>query len=148
MLRRADRVPFALRDHADEIALAQDARAGNVGDRSFVEARDLRARSINALAARANNASVDHPRQAHVLQVNVFAAHFVGNVVSRGTLAHQFVIRDGLQRRRTGECEAERLITDKLTVGDGARGAHHGDDSSRYSKVFDRRAEFFRRELQ
>ena len=86
-----------------------------------------------------------------MLQVNVFAAHFVRNVVSRGALADQLVIRDRFQRRRSGECEAERLIADQFAVCDGTRAARrifHPDGTARYRQALDGRVEFFRRKLE
>ncbi len=80
--RGAHRVPFRVRHHADEIAFAQHARAGDVGDRTLVDARHLRARAVRRLPARPHDAPVDHPRQPQVLDVDVLAAHFIRDVVA------------------------------------------------------------------
>ena len=143
--RRADRVPFALGDDADEIAFAHDASAGDVRERIVVEGCNFRARAVRALAARPHYASVQHAGQAHVLQIDIRAAHFAGNVVARRARADEFVIRHGLQQRFSGEGQIEVLVADEFAVGDGFRAESCGHDALRDRQAFHRRVEFLRR---
>ena len=84
--------PIRGRDHADEVALAQHPRAGNIGKRAFVDADHSGAGSIGALAARAHDASVHHAGHAQVLDVVVAGTDLASKVGARWTLAHQAIL--------------------------------------------------------
>ena len=60
--RRANRIPLALRDYADEVARVNYPDTRNCRDRSFVDARDILPHPRRTrLAARADHAAVQHP---------------------------------------------------------------------------------------
>ena len=86
------RVPFLLRDNADEVALAHDARGRNVLDRAFVDGERLGARTVGALPARQHHAAVHHVWQSHVLHVDVFAGHLVRQIDPRNAGADERVL--------------------------------------------------------
>jgi hypothetical protein len=112
-----DGVPLALRDNAEEVALAHDPRR-DVLDRVLVDADRLGAGAVSALAARAHHAAVQHAGQPHVLHVQVGPARLVRNVDARNVAADQRVAVDRLLRRGAGELDVERLVADERPVAD------------------------------
>lgn len=112
-----DRVPLAFGDNTDKIALADDARARNVGDRALVDAQRLRKRAERALPARQDGAPVEHPRHAHVLHVRVLRAHLGRDIDAWDIGADEPVLARMLLRRRPGEPDLERLLAEELAIG-------------------------------
>jgi hypothetical protein len=127
--RGLDRVPLARGDDADEVALAHDPGARNIGDRALVDAQGLRAGAVGALPARTHDPTVQHVGHAHVLHVHVGAARLGRNVDARHARADELVAVDRLLRRRAGELDVEPLVAEELAVGDRAGGVtvdrHH-----------------------
>ena len=82
-LRGLDRIPLVLRDHADEIALADDARGRDVLDRTFVDAQRLGAGPERALSARQHHAAVEHVGNTQMMDELVASAHLVRQVDAR-----------------------------------------------------------------
>ena len=137
-----DGIPLALGHHADQIALAQDTRAGNVLDRALVDAQRLGAGAVGALPARPHHPAVQHVGHAHMLHVGVFGADLVGQIEPRHPRAHQLVLADRLARRGAGEREMHRLVAEKIAVAHRPAGiAGDRDDAFRYRQVGNRRAQ-------
>src|SRR5439155_396729 len=59
-LSRLDGVPFALGNHADEVALAHNPPAGNVLDRAFIDTRRLCTGAKGALTTRQHDTAMQH----------------------------------------------------------------------------------------
>ncbi len=116
LLCRLYRTPFALRDHAEEIALAHDPDdPHDILDRAFVDALELGTEGRGP-----NNASVQHAGHAEVLHVGEASRHLVGNVDARHRLSHEPEILGVLAGRGLGriELERKRLATDERAVAD------------------------------
>ena len=120
--RGLDRVPLALRDDADEVALAHDPRAGNGGNRALVDAQGLGAVTIGALPAWPHDAAVQHVGHAHLLHVDVSSGHLVRDIDARHARPHELVPVDRLLRRDAGELDVERLVAEQRAVAHGAAG--------------------------
>jgi hypothetical protein len=104
---------------------------------------------MGALAARTNDASVQHAWQPHVLHVDVAAAHLLGNVVARRRPADQPILARRLHRCRAADGEVELPAANQVAVGDGPlRFAGDRDDAARDRQLLDRSTEALRRELQ
>src|SRR5579862_41859 len=122
-------------------------------DGSFVDARNFRARAVRALAARTNDSSVQHSRQTNVLEINIFAADLIWNVISRGAGADQFVVGDRFQRRGAREGQIETLVSDQLTIRDRLSWTAtvwpcSRNDALRYRELIDGDLQFSRSHLQ
>ena len=131
LLRRADRVPFALSDDAEEVLAADDPGAM----RRLAVAEQLRAEP-----RRPDHAAVQHPRHADVLNVEMLARHLARNVDARHRPADDLVLARRLRPRSAklepesgslafdGDRDAEQAAFDELAVGDSPRGvAVHAD---------------------
>src|SRR2546426_511113 len=92
-LGRTHRVPFARRDHRDEILLPHHARAADRLDRGLVQAAYLA-----RCARRPDDPRVQHALDAHVGDELVRAVDLPGDVAAREGLAHHpvFLRRLGL----------------------------------------------------
>ncbi len=148
-LRGLDRVPLLRGDHADEVALAHDARGRDVPDRAFVDRKRLGASAIGALATRQHDAAVQHVGQAHVLHVDVFAGHLVRQIDTRHPRAYQRVAVRRLDRRGARELDVERLVAKEVAVLDRAvRLAVDRNDALRYDQAPGLHAELGRGERE
>ena len=121
-----DGIPFALGDHSDEVALAHDSNAGNVGDRALIDAHRFRAGTIGALSTGQHDAAVPHARHAQLLNADELAAHLVRNVDTRHRFSHEGIAARRFARRRTGDLRLEQPIAQQLAIGDGAGRLAHG----------------------
>src|SRR5262249_12606922 len=84
---RLDRLLLALRDDADEAAVAHDSDDSRHGlDRGVVEYFELR-----AVTRRAHRTAVQHARQANVLNVGGAAGNFSRDIQSLNRLSHKLV---------------------------------------------------------
>ncbi len=145
----ANRVPFPLGDDTDEIAFAHHARAGNIGNRAFIDARDFGAKAVGALPARTHDAAVQHVGHSDVLHVHVLATDLVGDIDARHVAADKLVVGDRLLRRLARHLHVELPVADECAVGDGtgriAVDRHH---ALRHPKTLDGRAELLGCKLQ
>ena len=120
--RGLDRVPLALGDDADEVALAHDRAPGMAAIELSSMLKRLGAVAIGALPARPHDAAVQHVGHAHLLHVDVSSGHLVRDIDARHARAHELVPVDRLLRRDAGELDVERLVAEQLAVADGAAG--------------------------
>ena len=148
--RRLDRVVLVRRDDGDEIAPANDLRAGQVLDRALVDREHLDTRAVGTLAARADETRVNHARQPDVLDVRVGARHLVGDVEPRRARRHELVVvrvlrrRDRRVQRLRAHRHVEHLAADQLPVRDGLAATRH--DAARDGQARYRNAELRRRQ--
>src|SRR6266699_3856950 len=66
-----DRVVLARSDDAEEVARPHDPDAGDVPDRAHVDREDRCGGAVTALAARADDAPVQHPGDVDVVDIRV-----------------------------------------------------------------------------
>ena len=101
--RRADRIPFALGHHTDEILPPNDSHTGDVLDRLLVDAQHLRDTDAQrTLTARPDNPPMQHTWEAHVLDVDIRPGHLVRRIEPRHLRPHDSVFAAGLWRRIVG----------------------------------------------
>jgi hypothetical protein len=122
-LSRLDGVPFALGNHADEVALSHNPRAGNVLDRAFIDARRLGTGTKGALTTRQHDAAMQHSWHADVLHVHLPARHLVDDVDARYPRADELIAARRLLRCGAGELDTKRLVAEQVAVFDRAAAA-------------------------
>ncbi len=145
--RRLDRVLLVRCDDADEVALADDARALDLLDRALVDLQRLVDDAVRPLAPRPHDAAVQHPRQAELMHVRVRPGDLRRRVLPLHALADQLVLGDRLQRRPAGVRRLEGLAAEQLAVGDLLRRVGGDRDDPRLDlQLRDGNAESRRRE--
>jgi hypothetical protein len=164
---RLDRVVLVLRHDADEVALAYDAGPFDVADRLLVDRHHRRAEPEHGLAARENDAPVEHPGDADVVDVGRGTGDDRRDLDARHACADERVLADRLRRRHAGldaACEVEHarapgrhvvavghpdveeLAAEQLPVRNGPAAAR--DDALSHRKLRCGDAELRRREAE
>ncbi|MNL07874.1 hypothetical protein D3C87_1285710 [compost metagenome] len=119
---RLDGLFFALRHHADEVALHHHTHhAGHIGDRRFVHRDQAGADEVAAVApriGRTHHPAVQHARHAHVVDEGQFAGGLGGNVDARRAPPHHPVLLHGLGLDIVGQRQLD------LLAGQQARHVH------------------------
>src|SRR6185312_10576884 len=98
------------RDDANKIALAHNARAGNILDRRVIDRKRLRARTEATLTAWQHDAAVHHAGQTDILKVFIPPGGLVRNVHARHARADKLELAWRLERRGAGHLGLERLL--------------------------------------
>ena len=118
--RGLHRIPFALGDDADEVALADDLGPRDMGDGGFIHRQGLRADAKAPLSARQHHAAMQHAGHAQVLHMRIFARRLLGDIDARRALTHKAILARGLERRDARVFHIEGLVTEEFPIGDGA----------------------------
>ncbi|MCY1272823.1 hypothetical protein D3C72_1193950 [compost metagenome] len=129
LLGRLDRLFLALGDHPDEVADHHHRDyARDMGDGGFVHGQQAVADELAAVVAgvgRAHHPPMQHPRQAHIVDIGQFAGGLGRDIHPRGATPHQPIFVEGLQRRLAGDAQQVTLAAHQF--GEGQALAAPGD---------------------
>ena len=110
-------IPLAIGNDADEVALADDFCAFDMGDRCFIDDEWLCSDAKSALPMRQHHAPMQHARHAIMMHMGVFSGGFFRNVDARWPLTDKPISAWRFHRRGAVIFDIERLVAKHVAIG-------------------------------